>query len=407
MSFEGSITPPESDDDCNITYHDVTSPVLKQRLSARTVGMTSKTQDKDLNEQYYECAIDFMVKHKQLHNPHILDNRTLQNYKSFLNTIQELMSNSNSQHNSVFNAVNLLFSLSTSLSVTVIEEISSFSSESIEDWLICICEVNSMLLDMLAYAIKFKCVLQSLQIFFSDGVLVEGEANCLNKTVQRVLHDIACISAYLFRTNSASNKALSENSACSVFCKLVGKCRSLLASEEYFWNMIMSLINLIVQDTNRHLHFDATSSALSFCWWWIKILPFNNNTSIVSGSVTVINSLLRRSLASCMKMPNIVSYHIRCYEEVIMLLYDQMPARQWKPAELAGFHLLWQNISQYCFLPSRVTSCRTRNLFLLSVQQWLFQPGYQLNENEINDIFMTFLTLLKNFVSKNNGYVYR
>ena len=415
MSFEGSITPPESDDDdCNNTYDAVKSPVLKQRFSARSLGLTIKPKEKDLNEQFYACSVDLMVKRKHLNESQFSKNSNLQNFKGILESMQNILLNSDPQPDCIFNALKLLFALSNEISFTIGEEVNCMVSripfdiqcKSFEEWLNCFVDISLVLLDILAYAIKHKCITQTFKIYHSDGTIVDGEANCLNKTVERILYDILSICASIFQAFNSVNKLNCKIPACSAFQKLLLKCCTLLRCEEDFWTSIISLINSIIPSGKRRFQFDATSSALSFCWWWIKILPLNSN---ISSCFTLVNSLLRRSLAASSKQSNIISFHILCYEKVMMTFFNSMSTRQLKSAELAGFHLLWQNISQHYFVGNKVTGVK-KDLIVTSVLQWLSQlpnrfQSYE-KDNVSTESFMAFLAVLKTFLSRDNGSVW-
>ena len=77
----------------------------------------------------------------------------------------------------------------------------------------------------------------------------------------------------------------------------------------------------------------------------LKFVFQPHNTNILCCH-NITNRLLRFSLSSCADLEYQLACHLLCYRKVLGLLYDSLNGRNWEPTELAGFSLLWQNMSQ-------------------------------------------------------------
>ena len=432
MNFEGSITPPLSDDEDWNSCIDTTtlpSPVLKQKSSKSKV-VIAKSCEPNLDDLYYQASADLLVLEKQVSGESFSSKEItdIDQVDKFLQSVSSMVLNDDANLPFDFQSkiLELIFAFSNEVSASVQDNLACLTqnmtfSQSYEDSLHhcgkvnliklfhCFCNVNSLLLDVVR-TLEDKYVLQNFLVYHSNGLLVSADVNILNKTVNRILQDVAYFCVSIFLSQFISNNAKAKwyfTYPCSCFKNLVSKCSLLLKPEE-FWVLISTLVNSCIPSSNvsksnvtpSHHKFDDIHSALSFSWWWIKGLPYADTSCCHN----LTNRLLRLSLANCLNTD--LSFHIACYQKVITFLHKCSSSQQWKPAHLAGFHLLWQSMSQRMSARKKTS----KKAIDSSVQEWVKQSqklqNYFVENIEVPNNFEMFLSVFDFLLSVDEGKVW-
>ncbi|XP_076811694.1 protein MMS22-like isoform X1 [Clavelina lepadiformis] len=463
INFDGSMTPPLSDDEKENDLVACHSPVLHRhnktvlRSMETTIGIRTepcnpvedKTDFSDFEETIYGAKLHLFCLEKQcggflptLLQPNDVLKDLFQKCSSFCSKCKDdleslellcqllelFMSLSSEASLVVRNGPKILYhpSIKNRFSDEVLK-LHNCSNMKLIDWFHCFCDVNSQLLDI-AHMLRERAPLfDKIQIYQCNGTNVLESDDVVVKVVSRILHESAVLSSNCFKEIISSVyghlkwSTMLANQAypCECFINLTKKCMDLTTDKNQFWNIITSIINSSVQATMNNdavditystdLEFLDTASALSFAWWWIGSQPLCHDVPLCHN---LINRLMRLSLSHCLCDEEVLVFHIKCYVLAMKLLRASTVSTEWKSTELASFHLLWRHFSLKLsvFEPKALTGIRQYTQKEFHVMDWLSE----LNEVGIEhssitataDSFQAFLCVLDFVLRENDGEIW-